>query len=157
MGETLDGHPSVRFGRLLAGLRLSGGWSQEELADRSGLSVRAIRDLERGRVGRPRRTSVALLAGALALTDAERAAFEEAADGLAIHEGGRAALLLRPDPAIPCQLPPDIEEFTGRDLVLGRLGSMTQGRRGSGAALIAVIGMAGVCAGIWRWRCGSQG
>ena len=39
------------FGQLLAGFRFGRGLSQEELADRSGMSVRAIRSLEHGQVG----------------------------------------------------------------------------------------------------------
>jgi len=53
--------------------------TQEELAARSGLSPRSIQNLERGRVGRPRRDSVRLLADALGLSGADRAAFEHAA------------------------------------------------------------------------------
>jgi transcriptional regulator with XRE-family HTH domain len=107
------------FGELLAGFRLSRGMSQEDLADRSGLSVRGIRGLERGQVARPRWASVSLLADALALGDAERAAFREAAaglDGRAGGMGGRARVLVPPS-----QLPPDIEDFTGRVGLLERL------------------------------------
>jgi len=56
------------FGQLLAGFRFGRGLSQEELADRSGMSVRAIRSLEHGQVGRPRWASVSLLADALGLS-----------------------------------------------------------------------------------------
>ena len=56
------------FGRLLAGFRFGRSLSQEELADRSGMSVRAIRSLEHGQVGRPRWASVSLLADALGLS-----------------------------------------------------------------------------------------
>src|SRR5215813_76839 len=76
------------FGQLLTGFRLDRGMSQDDLADRSGLSVRGIRGLERGQVTRPRWASVSLLADALALTDAERAAFREAAAGLDERAGG---------------------------------------------------------------------
>ncbi|HYS39461.1 MAG TPA: helix-turn-helix transcriptional regulator, partial [Pseudonocardiaceae bacterium] len=41
------------------------GLTQEELSARSGLSTRAISDLERGRVDRPRRRTVEALASAL--------------------------------------------------------------------------------------------
>ncbi|MGW7825187.1 helix-turn-helix domain-containing protein [Streptomyces puniciscabiei] len=40
------------FGALLRARRSGAGLTQEELAERSGLSVRVIRDLERGRVAR---------------------------------------------------------------------------------------------------------
>jgi transcriptional regulator with XRE-family HTH domain len=63
----------MTFGLRLRGLRVDGGLTQEELAERSGVSVRAIRDLELGRTGRPHRRSAALLADALRLDAAARA------------------------------------------------------------------------------------
>jgi predicted ATPase len=69
-------HTGEEFGGLLAGLRRSLGLTQETLADRSGLSVRTIRNLEAGRIGRPRPASVSLLAGALELTGPQRTSFE---------------------------------------------------------------------------------
>jgi predicted ATPase/DNA-binding CsgD family transcriptional regulator/DNA-binding XRE family transcriptional regulator len=60
------------FGNLVREARLTAGLTQEELAERSGLSVRGISDLERGLVRSPRRDTLALLAEALALSDAER-------------------------------------------------------------------------------------
>ena len=55
------------FADLLLDLRVQAGLSQEELADRAGLSVRSIREMEAGRVARPRKESVRLLASALGL------------------------------------------------------------------------------------------
>src|SRR5215813_14222152 len=55
------------------------------------MSVRAIRSLERGQVGRPRWASVSLLADALGLSDAERAVFREAAAGRGGGAGGPGA------------------------------------------------------------------
>ncbi|MGI8827334.1 MAG: helix-turn-helix transcriptional regulator [Chloroflexota bacterium] len=40
-----EGEP-VRFGALLRRLRLAGGLTQEELAERAQLSERAVRDIE---------------------------------------------------------------------------------------------------------------
>jgi DNA-binding SARP family transcriptional activator/tetratricopeptide (TPR) repeat protein/transcriptional regulator with XRE-family HTH domain len=141
-----NGEPGGGVGRLLAGLRVDRGLSQEALAERSGMSVRAIRDLERGHVERPRPTSIALLADALALTDAERAAVEVAAS----DPGGRADAHgdARPQPAriVPRQLPPDIGDFTGRDLALERLHARVRDRRRGSTALVitAAVGKAGV-------------
>jgi tetratricopeptide (TPR) repeat protein len=70
----VDVRVGAGLGGLLAAFRARGGWSQEDLADRSGLSVRAIRDLERGRVRCPRRATIALLVDALELTQTERSA-----------------------------------------------------------------------------------
>jgi transcriptional regulator with XRE-family HTH domain len=63
------------FGTLLRARRSGAGLTQEDLAERSGLSVRAIRDLERGRVARPRRETVRLLATALGLPEDESEEF----------------------------------------------------------------------------------
>jgi predicted ATPase/DNA-binding XRE family transcriptional regulator len=63
------------FAELLLGLRVQAGLSQEELANRAGLSVRTIRELEAGRVARPRKDSAQLLAGALGLEDGDAATF----------------------------------------------------------------------------------
>jgi len=52
---------------LVAGRR-TGGWTQEELAERSGISVRTIRNLEAGVIANPRRASVDLLLDALGLS-----------------------------------------------------------------------------------------
>lgn len=66
------------LGSSLRGLRIRTGMSQLELADRSGLSVRAVRDLERDRVTRPHAASLHRLAAAMRLSDAERAALATA-------------------------------------------------------------------------------
>ena len=50
--------------------RLASGMTQEELAGRSGLSVRTISNLERGRTGRPHPRSLEVLAVALGLPEA---------------------------------------------------------------------------------------
>ncbi|MBY8878354.1 helix-turn-helix domain-containing protein [Actinacidiphila acidipaludis] len=46
---------------LLLALRTQRGLTQEELSERSGISVRTIRNLERGRIQSPRRSSLDLL------------------------------------------------------------------------------------------------
>src|SRR5262249_31382176 len=134
------------FGQLLTGFRLDRGMSQDDLADRSGLSVRGIRGLERGQVTRPRWASVSLLADALALTDAERAAFREAAAGL--DERARGTGEDRPARVLvaPSQLPPDIEDFTGRECALERLRARLAARPGESTAVVitGAVGKAGV-------------
>jgi predicted ATPase/class 3 adenylate cyclase len=67
------------FGDLLRQLRKASGLTQPELAERAGLSVRGINDLERGARLTPRRDTVALLVDALDLQDEERAALLAAA------------------------------------------------------------------------------
>jgi tetratricopeptide (TPR) repeat protein/transcriptional regulator with XRE-family HTH domain len=66
------------FGLLLKRHRRAAGFTQEELAERAGLSPRAVGDLERD-LRQPRRDTVQLLLGALALSPDESARFEAAA------------------------------------------------------------------------------
>src|SRR5262249_20360798 len=95
---------------------------------------------ERGQVTRPRWASVSLLADALALTDAERAAFREAAAGL--DERARDTGVL----VAPSQLPPDIEDFTGRECALERLRARAAARPSESTAVVitGAVGKAGV-------------
>ena len=67
------------FGTALRRARLRAGLTQNELANRSGLSTRTISDLERGRVGRPRGSSLDLLVGALEADEEVTAALVRAA------------------------------------------------------------------------------
>jgi non-specific serine/threonine protein kinase len=64
------------FGALLRRYRLAAGLSQEELAERAGLSVQALSALENGRRQIPYRHTVALLASALGLSAPEIARLE---------------------------------------------------------------------------------
>ncbi|MFD0259722.1 helix-turn-helix domain-containing protein [Kitasatospora indigofera] len=73
------GQPVSSFGELLKVRRERVGLTQQGLADHATLSVRAIRDMETGRVHRPRQETVRLLADALRLEGRSRAAFEAAA------------------------------------------------------------------------------
>lgn len=66
------------FGALLLAFRDAAELTQEELSERSGVSVRAISDLERGVKTRPQRATVQLLAEGLKLTTEQRAAFDAA-------------------------------------------------------------------------------
>ena len=67
------------FGTRLSASRRSVGLTQQELAGRSGLSIRAISNLEHGRARSPHPGTVRRLADALGLDGAERAGFLAAA------------------------------------------------------------------------------
>lgn len=67
------------FDDLLRRHRVAAGLTQAELAERAGISERAVSDLERGLKRSPRRATLALLAEALALEGTSLAAFEAAA------------------------------------------------------------------------------
>jgi tetratricopeptide (TPR) repeat protein/DNA-binding XRE family transcriptional regulator len=131
------------FGRLLRERRIAAGFTQEQLAERAGLGIRTIRDLERDRVRRPHRESIALLATALGLAS-------EARDELA--RAGRQPPV-RPAPGavaagvlVPRQLPPAVTHFVGRKDVLKILTEVVEDAAGQcGAVLVSAIGgMAGV-------------
>src|SRR6185437_1627546 len=76
--------------------------TQEDLAARSGVDARTIRDIETGRTARPRPSTVRLLNGALADTPNQSA--------------------IRP----PAQLPADVAGFTGRVAELGDLDALLE-------------------------------
>jgi len=69
------------FADLLVELRLARGLSQEALAARAAVSVRAISDLERAMTRRPHRETVRALADGLALDAGERDRFERRRPG----------------------------------------------------------------------------
>src|SRR5262245_35390845 len=69
----------MEFGEWLRQYRTAAGLSQEELAQRAGLSAHGISDLERGARKNPYPATVRLLADALGVTDAERAQLRRAA------------------------------------------------------------------------------
>ncbi|MDG4861967.1 helix-turn-helix domain-containing protein [Streptomyces sp. T-3] len=65
-----------QLSQLLKEARTRAGLTQEQLAGLSTVSVRAIRDLELGRVQRPRKDTIRLLADAMRLSGPRRAALE---------------------------------------------------------------------------------
>ncbi|MDH6136258.1 putative ATPase/DNA-binding XRE family transcriptional regulator [Kitasatospora sp. MAA4] len=73
------GQPVSSFGELLKIRRERAGLTQQSLADYATLSVRAVRDMETGRVRRPRHETVRLLADALRIEGRTRSSFEAAA------------------------------------------------------------------------------
>src|SRR6185437_5459646 len=76
MGSTgMSAEQSMPFGALLRRYREAAGLSQEDLAERAGLTAKGIGALERGERQRPQPHTVQQLISALGLTDRERAAF----------------------------------------------------------------------------------
>ncbi|WP_329283810.1 helix-turn-helix domain-containing protein [Streptomyces sp. NBC_00691] len=112
------------------------GITQEQLAGLSTVSVRAIRDLEQGRVRHPRRETLRLLAGAMRLSDARRAALE-----LAV-EGAEAGTVMREAYGAELAPPPmPLRRLVGRTEELRSLTALlaTEHER-----LLSVVGLAGV-------------
>lgn len=113
MANTALADDSVtQFGPLLRRHRTSVGLTQRMLADLSTVSVRAIRDLERGKA-RPRQDTVRLLTGALRLG---RCASED----LELAAGVRAGRALREEYGPHVAAPPTVlTPMFGRDAELG--------------------------------------
>jgi tetratricopeptide (TPR) repeat protein/transcriptional regulator with XRE-family HTH domain len=162
------------FGARLRACRAAAGLTQEELACRSGLSVRAVSNLERGRTQWPYRDSLSRLADALGLPQAARAEFLAAvprrqlarplaaADtvaagsrpgeqpdcrGRAPAAGPRARRPAEPGADAPRQLPAAVACFTGRSAELAALtGLLGPGPGVQAPALVisAIGGTAGV-------------
>ena len=108
------------FADLLRHLRTTAALSQEELSERSGLSLRGISDLERGVRRAPHLTTVRVLADALALSPTDRQALLAAA-----RPGAKADT---PD-AAPGRYAPLVRPLTpllGRERELATLVSLVQ-------------------------------
>jgi tetratricopeptide (TPR) repeat protein/transcriptional regulator with XRE-family HTH domain len=140
-GEEMGGNA---FGELLRDCRLSVGWTQDELANRSGVSAHSISVLEAGR-RQPRLSSVSLLAEALGLDPNRRALLPAAAR----NDGTPVALIPPPEPApapasnaaVPRQLPGAVAGFTGRAAQLKELNSLLDGN--DTVVISAINGTAG--------------
>jgi tetratricopeptide (TPR) repeat protein len=122
--------------------------TQEQLAERARLSVRTVRNLEAGRIRRPRARSLRLLADALGLIEAERALLVELAardpdpgpETVTVPAASRPRPGGLPQP--PRLLPPVVADFTGRHQQLTTiLGLLDQD---GGPHPVVVSGSAGV-------------
>ncbi|TDU04285.1 DNA-binding SARP family transcriptional activator [Streptomyces sp. 846.5] len=82
------------FGPRLQSFRRRAGLSQEVAAARAGISTRALRDIERGRVQRPHSRTLQRLADALGLTGGELADLLDAARSGPPRGAGRPRLLI---------------------------------------------------------------
>ncbi|HEX8997137.1 MAG TPA: tetratricopeptide repeat protein [Ktedonobacterales bacterium] len=103
------------FGPLLRRYREAAGMTQEALAQRAGLSVRGISDIERGLRQAPRRDTVGMLADALDLPPHQRALLESAARPMT-----RGAMRQRPV-AAPNNLPARLTPLLGRERELRQI------------------------------------
>src|SRR5262245_42597577 len=79
-GRVVDGAEPSSFGEVLRRVRFEAGLTQEDLAERAGLSARGVQDLERGLRRSPYPATTRRLAEALGLGDTERAVLFGAVD-----------------------------------------------------------------------------
>src|SRR5215207_913826 len=133
----MDNVPAVSFAVLLRRHRVATGLSQETLAERAGLSARAVSDLERGARRVPYRETVRLLADALQLSNAEHMALEAAIDR---GRGPVTGASPRPDSLSPT-LPAAVTPLIGRNQEVATL--LRQLRR-SDARLFTLTGPPGI-------------
>jgi tetratricopeptide (TPR) repeat protein/transcriptional regulator with XRE-family HTH domain len=139
-------------GLWLRGRRIAAGLTQEDLAERSGVSVRTIADMERGRTRRPYPSSVRALIRALGLPDATGtklvARYRAPGDEPALPAAPTAAETAEvpAEPAVPRQLPTAVPYFAGRTSELRLLDAMLSdaGRGSTGVVISAIGGTAGV-------------
>jgi transcriptional regulator with XRE-family HTH domain len=111
------------------------GLTQEEVAQRSELSVRTISDLERGHTRRPRPRSIQLLAAALNLNQVEIAYLFNArrtgidptvpfVDAIAVGEAGEREVEQPVGHVLPRQIPMAARHFSGRERELRALSAL---------------------------------
>jgi predicted ATPase/DNA-binding XRE family transcriptional regulator len=146
------------FGVQLYQHRIAAGLTQDTLAERARVSVRAISDIERGERRTPYRHTVQLLADALNLGPSERAAFEFAAQRRRVPRPTRPLGVNRL--AVP-PLPAMLTSFVGREHELAdlrrlipdaRLLTLT-GAGGTGKTRLALEAAAAACAGFRDGAC----
>ena len=135
---------SRHFGDLLRDYRRAAGLTQEELAERAGISPRSISELERGGAHVPRRDTIDLLMRALELDGPSREAFE------ALVEGRRRARQpdeadrrrSRPPSVVHAgqhNVPRSLTTFIGRERELTEIGALL-----ATAPLLTLVGAGGV-------------
>lgn len=132
---------NAAFADLLTSARQRAGLTQEELAARSGTSVRTVSNLERGSVHRPHADTVKRLAVALGLTGATAGGFIGVARGHALAP----AIAVTPvgSGRAPAQLPADLADFTGRDETVERLVGLLAREHPSAPRVVAIVGTGG--------------
>ena len=120
------------FATLLRRERIDAGLSQEDLAERAGLSPRAISDLERGLRRAPHRPTVDRLADALHLSQEDRAAL---ASSVSRHrERAQSASHVEHR-----HLPVPLTSFVGRERDVAEVGRLVQTAR-----LVTIAGPPGI-------------
>jgi transcriptional regulator with XRE-family HTH domain len=125
------------FGTRLRGLRKEAGLTQQELAQRAGLSLNAVNALERGARKHPYPHTVRSLADALGLSEEGRSSLLAAVPGRdkTTAEVAAAGVLEAALPSLPTPL-------VGRERELGEIRELLLG--GSGIRLLTLTGIGGV-------------
>jgi len=104
----------LAFDSLLRHARRAAGLTQEQLAERAGLSARVISDIERGVIRTPRTDTLELLTVALGLSDAEQAHWERTRRRLTKRAPRNANSLVHLLPDDLSNLPKPLTPLVGR-------------------------------------------
>jgi tetratricopeptide (TPR) repeat protein/transcriptional regulator with XRE-family HTH domain len=137
-GAARAAEPPVTFADLLRERRRRARFTQQELADAAGISLRTVSDLERAVATTPQRETLRLLAGALHLSGPDLAQFEAVGRG---HPVARESLVAAA--TTMRALPRDAASFTGRQRELDQLLKSAE-TTGGVLGIHAIGGMAGV-------------
>src|SRR5947209_8498968 len=129
-GMDVGGDDSTNFGALLRQHRLVAGVSQATLAERAGLSLRGVSDLERGARRAPYPDTVRRLAEALRLSDADR--------GGLLMASRRVGQTNHPSP-VALGLPVALTSFVGREDAVAEVQRLLGGYR-----LLTLTGPGGI-------------
>jgi transcriptional regulator with XRE-family HTH domain len=140
------------LGTLLRQHRLAAGLSQEQLAERAGLSRRGISDLERGARQTPYPDTLRRLADELGLTDSDRAVMISAARQRRSSPTAQTRLvrhtatvgsrpILRPQPSSGPSLS---SPFVGREAEITSLLGHLESTAGGGGGIVLIAGEPGV-------------
>ncbi|MCV2490954.1 helix-turn-helix domain-containing protein [Geodermatophilus sp. YIM 151500] len=128
----MDAEP---LGQVVRGLRLAADLTLEGLSEASGISARALSDIERGAARAPQHRTMLAIAQALDLPEADRAALLQAA------RDGRRRPQRAPSWRLP--LPRDTADFTGREAELASVTAALTGARAARSPLVVVTGPPG--------------
>ena len=121
---------SAALGESLRAFRTAAALTQEQLAERAGISVQAIAALENGRSRRPYPHTLSAIGDALRLSPEQRAALAAAVPKRAAPDPSRPAASILPPPS----------ELIGRE---GDIAALTDAFR-QGARLLTITGPGGV-------------
>jgi transcriptional regulator with XRE-family HTH domain len=126
----------VPLGEQLRRLRLAADLTLEALAERSGVSVRTIGDVERGVSVSPHRRTVDALARGLRLAPADRESL--------LHAARARRAVAAQEPRASAVAPHRVGDFSGRERELAEIVSFLPGPGTAPTAPVVISGLAGI-------------